>query len=218
MLGRKDYPEPGGGKMLEVQLAAAAVNEMRRSVWKAQTQNLGRDVAVRPIQDGFVAKRLNTDRRKIRKLMRWRQDRDIALFKQRPIVDARRHFLHIPHEGNVDVAFEEKIHETVRWFLSEFDMETRHELADFDYRLENERGGYRRSETDDELGDLLLLKLPRTAPDCFRRRMGALKQRKDGLPQFRQMCELSLTKDELPAQFLFELLHALRQRRLSDVA
>lgn len=218
MLGSKDYPEPRGCQMLQVQVPAAAVSVLRWCVGKAKADKLMGDIAVGAIQDGRLSKRLDADRWEVRELMRRGENRDVTLFEQRPVVDPFWLVLHVAHDGHVYLALQQKLDKAVWRLFSKLDMEAGHEFANFSDRLKNERSGNGWGEADSEWRHLLLLKLPRSASNCLRRCKCALKHRQHRFPQVSEVGELTLPIDKLTPKLLLQLLHAFGQRRLRDVA
>jgi hypothetical protein len=81
MLGSEDYSEPRGRQVLQVQVPVAAMIVVRRRIGKEQAVKFRSNVAVEAVQNGCFAKRLHPDHWKIRKLMGWGKNRNIALFE-----------------------------------------------------------------------------------------------------------------------------------------
>src|ERR1041384_4196549 len=104
MLGSEDYSETRGCQMLQVEILATAMIVMRRRVGKQEMLKFRSHVTVDEIQNSGFAKRLHSDRWKVCKFMRRGENGDIALFKQRPIVDSFWLIVEITSQGDVDVA------------------------------------------------------------------------------------------------------------------
>ncbi|MEH2512555.1 hypothetical protein V1291_003909 [Nitrobacteraceae bacterium AZCC 1564] len=104
MLRSKNYSETRGCQMLQVQVPAAAMIVMRRRIWKQEMLKFRSHVAVGAIQDSGFAKRFHSDNWKICKLMRWGENSDISLCKQRPIVDTFWFIVKVTNQGDIYVA------------------------------------------------------------------------------------------------------------------
>ncbi|SDJ36002.1 hypothetical protein SAMN05216338_104721 [Bradyrhizobium sp. Rc2d] len=101
MLRGEDDSEPRGRQMLQVQVPAAAMMEMRQRVGKAETVKFRSYVTVEAIQNSGFAKRLHSDHRKPCEFMRRGEHCDITLFEQRPIVDSVWLIVEITDEGEI---------------------------------------------------------------------------------------------------------------------
>src|ERR1700754_2283707 len=104
MLRSEDYSETRGCQMLQVQVPAAAMIAMRRRVGKQEMLKFRSHVAVGAIQNSGFAKRLHSDHWEVCKLMRRGENGDIALRKQRPIVDTFWLIVEITNQGDIYVA------------------------------------------------------------------------------------------------------------------
>ena len=167
MFRREEDSKSGGGQMLQMQVPIAAMIVVRWRVGKQEMPEPGSHVAIGAIQNGRFVKGVKPDFREVRQVMRRGKNGDIALGEEHPTIDAFRHIFQITDQGGIQLAFQQKLNETARGLFAKLDMNTGDELANLGDRLENERRGNGRGETEGQRRHLFLLKLPREVSNGF---------------------------------------------------
>src|SRR5262245_39420881 len=147
-----------------------------------------------------------------------RENRDVALLEQQPVVDAGGHVLYVPDHCGVDLPLKQEVDELLRCALAQLDAKSRDELCDLRDRIEDERRRDRGGEADLQRRDLLALELLGSATRRLCRGQCARQHRKDFLPKVGELRQLALAVDQLAAELLLELLHPLGQGGLRDIA
>src|SRR5262249_33011615 len=167
----------------------------------------------------YLAEIVDADRGTVCELVCRRENRDVALFEQQPVVDAGGHVLHVlPDHCGVDLPLKQELDELLRCALAQLDAKSRKELCDLRDRLEDERRRDGGGEADLQWRDLLALERPGSAPHRLYRGQCALQHRKDFLAKVGELRQLALAVDQLATELLLELLHPLGQSGLRDVA
>jgi hypothetical protein len=92
--------------MLQMQVPVATMIVMGQRIGAAETLKFRSHATVEVIQNGGFAKRFHSDGRKVCKFMRWRENGDIALFEQCPIVYSFRRITQITNEGDINLALQ----------------------------------------------------------------------------------------------------------------
>src|SRR3954469_20178067 len=196
----------------------AAVAELERFLGKTQPLYLERDVASGALQQDGLAEVVDADRWTVCELVCRRENRDVALLEQKPLVDAGGQVMHVPDHCDVDLPVKQELDEFLRCALAQLDMKSRNALCDLRDRIEDERRRDRRGEPDLQWRDLLAFELQRSATHRLRGGQCAFQHWKDFLAKVGELRQLALAVDQLTAELLLELLHPLGQGRLRDIA
>src|SRR5215813_7643076 len=218
VLGREYHAEAGRGHVLQVQVVIAAVAEAGRFVGEIRPLDLRGDVASSAFQQDGLAEVVDANRGTVCEPMCRRENRDVALLEQQPVVDAGGHVLYVPDHCSVDLPLKQEVDELLRCALAQLDAKSRDELCDLRDRIEDERRRNRGGEADLQWRDLLALELLGSATHRLCRGQCALQHRKDFLAKVGELRQLALAVDQLATELLLELLHPLGQGGLRDIA
>src|SRR3954453_2314469 len=161
----------------------AAVDDLERFLGKTQPLYLERDVASGALQQDGLAEVVYADGGTVCGLVCRRENRDVALLEQQPVVDAGGHVLHVPDHCGVDLPLKQEVDELLRCALAQLDVKSREELCDLRDRIENERRRDRGCEADLQWCDLLALELLGSATHRLCRGHCARQHRKDFFPK-----------------------------------
>ena len=148
MFRGEDNSEASSRQMLQVDLSIAPVIVVRRCIGKQLLLNLRCNVAIAAAENSGLSKRFHCDHWMVCELMRRREDGDVALREQRPVVNTFRLFIEITNQGGIYFALQQQFDKAIRRLFSKLDIKTRHEFANFGDRLKNERCGNCWRETD----------------------------------------------------------------------
>src|SRR3954451_9763032 len=218
VLGREYHAESSRRHVLQVQVVTAAVAELERFLGKTQPLYLERDVASGALQQDGLAEVVYADGGTVCELMCRRENRDVALLEQRPLVDAGRYVLHVPDHCSADLPLKQELDELLRCALAQLEVKSRDELCDLRDRIEDERRRDGGGETDLQWRDVLALELASSATHRLCRGQCALQHRKDFLAKVGELRQSALAVDQLATELLLELLHPLGHCGLRDIA
>src|SRR5437879_10833018 len=196
----------------------AAVAELERFLGEIRPLDLRGDVASGAFQQDGLAEVVDADRGTVCELVCRRENRDVALLEQQPVVDAGGYVLHVPDHCGVDLPFKQEVDELLRCALAQLDVKSRDELCGLRDRIEDERRRDRGGKADLQWRDLLALELLGSATHRLCRGQCALQHRKDFLPKVRELRQLALAVDHLAAEPRLERLYPLGQGGLRDIA
>src|SRR5262249_39811240 len=143
---------------------------------------------------------------------------DVALLEEWPVVDACGHVLNVAYQCSVDFAAQQQINEPLGRVLAKLDAKAGEELRDFGDRPEQKRDRDRRCQADLERRNCLALKLMGFAARTLYTGERALQHWKHFLSELSELGKLTLTIDQLATKLLLQLLYALSQGGLRDVA
>src|SRR3954470_5600264 len=216
VLGREYHAESSRRHVLQVQVVTAAVAELERFLRKTQPLYLERDVASGALQQDGLAEVVYADGGTVCELVCRRENRDVALLEQRPLVDAGRYLLHLPDHCGADLALKQEFDELLRCVLAQLEVKSRDELCDLRDGIEDERGRDGGGETDLQWRDFLALELASSATHRLCRGQCALQHRKHFLAKVGELRQSALAVDQLATELLLELLHPLGQGGLRD--
>src|SRR5262245_29494470 len=218
VLGREYHAEASRGHVLQVQVVIAAVAEAGRFLGEIRPLDLRGDVASGAFQQDGLAEVVDADRGTVCEPVCRRENRDVALLEQQPVVDAGGHVLYVPDHCGVDLPLKQEVDELLRCALAQLDAKSRDELCDLRDRIEDERRRDRGGEADLQWRDLLALELLGSATRRLYRGQCARQHRKNFLPKVGELRQLALAVDQLAAELLLELLHPLGQGGLRNIA
>src|SRR5262249_61906639 len=88
-----------------------------------------------------------------------RENREVALLKHRPVVDAGRYVVHVPDLCGVDLSLKQELDEPLRCAFAQLYVKSRDELCDLRDRIKEERRRDGWGEADLQWRDLLALEL-----------------------------------------------------------
>src|SRR3954471_16448071 len=125
--------------MLQVQVVTAAVAEMGRFLGEKRPFDLRGDVASSALQQDGLAEVVDADRGTVCEPVCRRENRDVALLEQQPIVNAGGNVLHVPDHCGADLPRKQELDELLRCALAQLDAKSRDELRDLRDWIENER-------------------------------------------------------------------------------
>jgi len=117
----------------------AAVAEVGWILGETRTLDLRRDVASGALQQDGLAEVVDADRGTVCEPVCRRENRDVALLEQQPVVDAGGQVLHVPDHCGVDLPLKQELDELLRCALAQLDVKSRDELCDLRDRVEDER-------------------------------------------------------------------------------
>ena len=138
MLGREYHAEASRGHVLQVQVVTAAVTQVGRFLTEIRPLDLRSDVASGAFQQDGLAEVVDADRGTVCELVCRRENGDIALFEQQPVVDAGGHVQHVPDHCGVDLPLKQEVNELLRCALAQLDAKSWGELCDLRDQIEDE--------------------------------------------------------------------------------